>query len=150
MNNFTLNTGLTPELDPRLRNDCYLMGEFQNCALLLHKNALFPWFILVPNSNETELYKLPPAQQQQLQEFINSISYFVKKHFNVDKLNIASIGNIVSQLHIHIIGRHKNDACWPDVVWGYSHSKTYADNVVKSLQNDLLVSLGTTFSAHKL
>jgi len=92
-------------IHPQLANDCYLLGRIQTSQLLLHKNALVPWFILLPDSEENELYKLPPQQQQTVYAEINRLARFIEEHFNTDKLNIATIGNIVPQLHIHIIGR---------------------------------------------
>jgi len=123
---------MTFELHPQLKTDCLTLGTINNCTLLLHKNALLPWFILVPHTEQTEIFKLPQSQQLQLQETTNQLALFVEKHFQTDKLNIATIGNIVSQLHIHIIGRHIDDFCWPAPVWGQTDSKAYS---AKKLQN---------------
>lgn len=115
------------ELDARLAGDCLVLGELGSSKLLLMNNALLPWFILVPATEETEIYRLPREQQLQLLEEINLLSDFIYNEFPVEKLNIASIGNIVKQLHVHIIGRHSSDFCWPGVVWGTGQSKPYTD-----------------------
>ncbi|NOX93314.1 MAG: HIT domain-containing protein, partial [Gammaproteobacteria bacterium] len=96
---------MTFYIDERLATDSYRLGEFDDCLLLLSKNALFPWFILVPVTQEIEFHKLSPEQQSRIQQHINAVAWFIEEYFSTDKINIASIGNIVSQLHIHIIGR---------------------------------------------
>lgn len=134
-------------LDQRLKNDTYQLGNLGNNLLLLSKNALFPWFMLVPDTNEIELHKLDAEQQRQTQQHINTIARFIEAHFPTDKMNIASIGNIVSQLHIHIIGRHKSDACWPGVVWGTHHFKEYEADELKKIKAQLADTLGDIFHA---
>ena len=120
------------ELHPQLQADCYDLGTLDNCSLLLHKNALIPWFILVPHTTENELYMLEPGLQANVQNSTHIIAEFVAANFNTDKLNIATIGNIVPQLHIHIIGRFKNDFCWPAPVWGQTEFTDYTkDNLQK-------------------
>ena len=76
-------------------------------------------------------------QQGELLELINALSLFVKNHFRVDKLNIASIGNVVSQLHVHVIGRHHADPCWPNVVWGTDRFAEYESAVVTEITANL-------------
>lgn len=116
---------MTFELHPQLKADCFVLGTINSCTLLLHKNALLPWFILVPHTEQNEIFKLSPSQQLQLHETTNQLALFIENHFKTDKLNIATIGNIVSQLHVHIIGRHKNDFCWPQPVWGQTECIAY-------------------------
>jgi len=125
------------QLNPQLQADCYLLGTLGGNTLLLHKNALVPWFILVPDTQEVELYKLPAAQQSTVQSCINQLALFVDQYFTADKLNIATIGNIVPQLHIHIIGRHINDFCWPNPVWGQQQSSQYAAKDIQAIKQAL-------------
>jgi len=125
------------KLHPQLEADCINLGQINNCTLLLHKNALVPWFILVPHTTENEIFKLETVQQEQLQKAIHQLAQFVESNFKTDKLNIATIGNIVPQLHVHIIGRHKNDFCWPDPVWGKTQSADYKANELQSIKNKL-------------
>ncbi|MCF6258331.1 MAG: HIT domain-containing protein [Gammaproteobacteria bacterium] len=132
---------MTFYIDERLVADSYRLGEFDDCQLLLSKNALFPWFILVPTTRKIEFHKFDPAQQEKIQQHINAVAQFIEKYFSTDKINIASIGNIVSQLHIHIIGRKHNDACWPGVVWGTTHFSDYKTDDVIIIKNQLANAL---------
>ena len=128
-------------IDKRLAADSYQLGKIDDNLLLLSKNALFPWFILAPITQETELHKLNYVQQAKIQQPINALARFIEEHFVTDKINIASIGNIVSQLHIHIIGRKHSDACWPGVVWGTTHFTDYKTGDVIIIKNQLANSL---------
>lgn len=125
-------------LHPQLQNDCYLLGEVSSSTLLLHKNALIPWFILVPDTDKNELFKLSNEQQRSVTREINLIASFIEQHFKTDKINIATIGNVVPQLHVHIIGRYTDDFCWPNPVWGQTNSKLYDADEITSLKNILL------------
>ena len=136
---------MTINLDTRLAADTHLLGTFDDCLLLLSKNAHFPWFILVPETQEIEFHKLPAQQQTSTQQNINAIAEFIEGYFFTEKINIASIGNIVSQMHIHVIGRHQNDACWPNVVWGTTHFKAYETNELNAIKIQLNKKLKTAF-----
>jgi len=125
------------KLDQRLKNDCFILDESENFILLLLNKALVPWFILVPKTDKTELYELDESLQQQIMSLINQISTYIKQEYLVDKLNIATIGNIVEQLHIHIIGRFKTDPYWPGVVWGRETKQPYAQKNVNIIQKQL-------------
>ena len=126
-------------LDPRLQSDCHTLGELGENLLLLMDNSLLPWFVIVPKENVTEIYELTQEKQLEVLDLINRISVFVKQHFNIDKLNIAAIGNIVSQLHIHLVGRRRDDYCWPGVVWGVAQKQVYKKQEVSRIKM-LLVS----------
>jgi diadenosine tetraphosphate (Ap4A) HIT family hydrolase len=132
-------------LDPRLAADCHRLGQLGDAELLLMDNAHFLWLILVPHCTQREWYELDLAQQQALLTSINTLSGFIKQQFPSDKLNIASIGNIVSQLHIHIIGRRHDDPCWPGAVWGTLHRKPYIASHVQLINTGLIEHLGNSF-----
>ncbi|HHI92238.1 MAG TPA: HIT domain-containing protein [Gammaproteobacteria bacterium] len=132
---------MTFHIDERLAADSYRLGKFDDCQLLLSRNALFPWFILVPVTQEIEFHKLGPEQQSRIQRHINAVAQFIEEYFSTDKINIANIGNIVSQLHIHIIGRKRNDACWPGVVWGTTHFSEYKTGDVIIIKKQLADTL---------
>lgn len=132
-------------LDARLVEDTYPLGTFDDCQVLLSKNALFPWFILVPATQEIEFHKLGAQQQTNIQQHINAVAQFIEEYFSTDKINVASIGNIVSQLHIHVIGRNQNDACWPNVVWGTSQFKAYETGVIATIKTQLSTALKDGF-----
>jgi len=134
-------------LDPRLANDCFELGHLKTSRLLLLNNALVPWFILVPDTGATEIYQLPHEQQLLLLEEINIISNYIRQNFVVDKLNVAAIGNIVSQMHIHLVGRRRDDFCWPGVVWGAKEKQAYQDSEVGAIKSGLSNSLPDVFTA---
>ena len=121
-------------LDPRLEADSFLIKQLDNSQLLLMKNACFPWFILVPETNEIELVDLSDNEQRLLLKQIQLISAFIRHEFNSQKLNTAWIGNIVSQLHIHIVGRQADDPCWPGVVWGTDKVSDYSEYQVNTIR----------------
>lgn len=137
---------MTPfKLDPQLEKDCYVLGRLAGQNLLLLNNALLPWLILVPETDVTELCELDESEQHELLENLNRLSAFLKQHYPVDKLNIAAIGNIVSQFHVHIIARSRTDFCWPDVVWGRPEKTLYAEEDVKEIKNKLIEKFGNKF-----
>ncbi len=137
MNNF--------ELDARLARDCLVLGKLNISLLLLMNNKLVPWFILVPQTSEIEITDLSQSDQADLLEEINLLAGFIKENFAVSKLNIAAIGNIVSQLHVHIVGRDPADYCWPDVVWGTSERKPYTAERINEITTTLSEQLGDKF-----
>jgi len=134
-------------LDTRLANDCIVLGKLDSSLLLLMDNSLIPWFILVPETSETEFIDLSHAEQARLLKEINLVSTFIREHFNCSKLNIGAIGNIVSQLHIHIIGRDPSDYCWPKVVWGEKEKELYSDEQIESIRTLVKHYLGDQFTA---
>lgn len=136
------------ELDPRLDNDCKILGKLDMSLLLLMNNSLLPWFILVPECTQTEICDLPHPEQSRLFKEINLISSFIKENFDITKLNVAAIGNIVNQLHVHIIGRNPSDFCWPNVVWGTTEKQLYADEQISEITAKLQNFLGDQFSIH--
>lgn len=105
---------------PHLLADCHRLGRFALSHVLLHRNAGLPWLILVPEvgAGVTELHELDAAQRRALDEELDAVARFLKQELDAHKINVAAIGNIVPQLHIHVIGRRRDDPCWPGVVWG--------------------------------
>ena len=128
-------------LHQKLASDCIELGTLKDSMLLLMNNSLVPWFILVPKTIKRELYELTDTEQTDLYAHINLLSEFITRHFNVNKLNVASIGNVVNQMHIHVIGRRFDDYCWPDVVWGRTERQEYKEQeivkIVQQLRNSL-------------
>ena len=116
------------KLHPRLIQDSIPVGEFELSNLLIHRDASYPWFILVPSVMQaTELTELPMEQQQQVLHEMNQVAAMVTSLYNPDKLNIGALGNVVSQLHIHVIGRFTNDPAWPNPVWGQLAANAYSE-----------------------
>ncbi len=134
-------------LDPRLAADCHLLGYLGNTRLLLMDNALAPWFILVPQVDVTEFHELEHATQLQLLEQINLISNHLQQDLSADKINVAAIGNIVRQLHIHVVGRREGDYCWPGVVWGADGRQPYTESEVQEILTSIQNILGGRFVA---
>jgi len=120
-------------LDARLQADCHILGELEAGLLLLLNNALVPWFILVPRTQVTELYQLDAGLQQKVWQEVNVLSRFVQTEFSAQKMNVAAIGNIVRQLHIHVVGRKPDDYCWPGVVWGAEGGVEYDQEQVQAI-----------------
>lgn len=108
------------QLHTRLLEDCHVLGRFALSHVLLHRNASLPWFILVPETEACviELHELDHDDRRVLEVEIDKIGRYLKRALGARKLNTAAIGNIVSQLHVHVVGRNPGDPCWPGVVWG--------------------------------
>ena len=123
-------------IDQRLRDDCHLLGKLPFCHLLLQKNATIPWLILVPPVDQNELHELDNSTFRAVMDEVVLVGRFVEAHFDVDKINTAAIGNIVRQLHIHVMGRRQNDPCWPGVIWGNLQETTsYADKALEEIRS---------------
>lgn len=106
-------------LDQRLLQDTLPVGDFPLSRLLLSNDAQYPWFILVPRRADiSEVFQLSEAEQLQLWKETTLLSSTLQQLFDADKMNVAALGNVVSQLHMHVIVRHKSDAAWPAPVWG--------------------------------
>ena len=127
------------KLHPLLEQDCILLGEFSLCSLLLLNDANYPWFILVPNREDIrEIHQLSQVDQQQLMAESMFFSHCLEDIFKPDKLNIAALGNVVPQLHIHHIARFTDDACWPAPVWGKVKAIPYQKEQINTIKNRLL------------
>ena len=130
--------------DPRLLNDCELLGKFKLCHVLLMRDANYPWCVLVPDrENMTEIFDLSQEDQNQLQLESNTLLEFLKNEFKADKMNVAALGNVVSQLHIHHIVRYKSDIAWPSPVWGAFPAKPYPDEAFTKLVSQLTKGFAT-------
>ncbi|MEQ1621617.1 MAG: HIT family protein [Methylococcales bacterium] len=106
-------------LHPRLQQDTISVGRFDLCRLLLINDSLYPWFILVPERAEiTEIYQLNQTERSLLIDESCYLAENLAALYKADKMNVAAIGNMVPQLHIHHIVRYRTDAAWPGPVWG--------------------------------
>lgn len=115
-------------LDPQLANDCIEVGDFPLCRLLLMNDARYPWCILVPRVAEvTEVFQLDEADQQRLWAESAVLSRLLHRAFAADKINVAALGNLVSQLHVHHVVRYHADAAWPAPVWGRLPAQAYSE-----------------------
>ncbi|MBT8767601.1 HIT family protein [Metapseudomonas boanensis] len=133
-------------LDPRLQKDTLVIGDFHLCRLLLMNDAQYPWFILVPRREEvSELFQLSDEDQQQLWRESTFLAETLKDTFRADKMNVASLGNVVSQLHMHVIVRRRDDVSWPAPVWGRHPVQSYSDDQVAAIRTKLRLVLTDDF-----
>lgn len=106
-------------LHPQLAQDSIAVGHFDLCQLRLINDCQYPWFILVPeHADISEIFQLAPAEQQQLQHESCLLAAELSSLYQADKMNIAAIGNLVPQLHLHHIVRYRQDPTWPAPIWG--------------------------------
>ena len=134
-------------LDPRLQQDTLPIGEFPLCRLLLSNDSNYPWFILVPRRDDiSEIFQLGVADQLQLWKETTLLSELLKDSFDADKLNVAALGNVVSQLHMHVIVRKREDAAWPAPVWGKHPAKPYSAQQVAAIRERLRLVLTDNFT----
>lgn len=122
-------------LDPTLQNDTHDLGCFKLCRLLLSNNKTYPWYILVPQrAGLTELHQLEGADRVRFWEESALLSRWLEEVYAGDKLNVAALGNVVPQLHVHHIVRYRIDPAWPGPVWGVGESVPYAEAEVAALR----------------
>ena len=130
------------QLHERLMTDTLLVGEFPLCLLLLSRDANYPWTILVPKRADIkEIYQLNSADRNQLLHESCVLAEAMQGLFSPDKLNIAIIGNMVPQLHMHHVARTKTDAAWPGPVWGAVTAIDYSEETLVSIQVSLQTRL---------
>src|SRR4051812_19541718 len=107
-------------LDPRLEADTIPIGELALSSALLLNDARFPWIVLVPRrADATEVTDLSDEDAQVLMNEIRVAARVMLALAKPDKVNVAALGNVVPQLHIHVIGRFRSDPAWPAPVWGF-------------------------------
>ncbi|MDQ3203506.1 MAG: HIT domain-containing protein [Pseudomonadota bacterium] len=134
-------------LDPRLQQDTLAIGDFPLSRLLLSNDSNYPWFILVPRREDiSEIFQLDVADQQQLWQETTALAEILKDSFDADKLNIATLGNVVSQLHMHVIVRNRDDAAWPAPVWGKHAATPYSAEQIEAIRERLRLVLTDDFT----
>ena len=138
-------TALTFSLHPQLAADTTLVGDLPLSRVLLMNDANYPWLILVPRLPAiTEIIDLEENAQIQLTGEIAKAAEALKALTACDKLNVAALGNMVPQLHVHVIARRRSDAAWPKPVWGVVPAKPYDDAARARLADDLRRALQIT------
>jgi len=129
-------------LHPKLSDSSIELAQLPLSTLLLANDSQFPWFILVPRVADTsEIYQLDWQQQQQLLNESSFLAELLMQFFTGDKLNIAAIGNVCSQLHVHHVVRYQTDICWPEPIWGKQPAVQYSDEQIERLKAKLLPAL---------
>jgi len=127
----------------QLLADCHHLGKLPTSDVLLHRNAAVPWFILVPETLLSDVLDLPDEHRQAVVAECAAVSVFIKQVLGFDKVNFAGLGNVVPQMHLHVIGRHSADPCWPQPVWGnLPQGKNYDTAQLREWQDGLVKMAG--------
>ena len=122
---------MTFQLHPRLEQDCIAIGRFNLCRLLMMNDSQYPWFILVPEiADLREIYQLEKHERELLLEESCFLAENLAVLYDADKMNVAAIGNLVPQLHIHHIVRYETDKAWPAPVWGKFAAVPYSEQQI--------------------
>jgi len=125
-------------LHPQLAGDSIAIGDLALSHLRLLNDASFPWLLLIPKHPDiSEIIELDEADRTVLMQEIAAVSQALKALTGCDKLNVAALGNMVPQLHIHVIARFKGDPAWPKPVWGQVPARPYAEAVAADLISQL-------------
>src|SRR3984957_2443413 len=129
-------------LHTRLKEDTIDIGDLPLCRVLVIKDAHYPWLLLVPRRHEViEIIDLDEVEQAQLMTEISRVARALKEVTACDKLNIAALGNVVPQLHVHVIARRTSDAAWPRPVWGVapalSHDAEEVQHFISALRRKI-------------
>ena len=129
-------------LDPRLAADSVPVATLALCDLRLMDDARWPWLLLVPRvPGASELLDLVPAQRAQLSDELDRAAHALRACVRCDKLNVAALGNVVPQLHVHLIARRRDDAAWPRPVWGIGAAQPWElparEALVRALRNTI-------------
>lgn len=121
------------QLHPRLQEDCFIVGDLSLSRLLMMNDSRYPWFILAPRRlHITEIYQLTKNERQELMEESCLLAETMQALYMPDKLNIAAIGNLVAQLHLHHVGRFRTDPVWPAPIWGKLPPEPYKAQLADS------------------
>ena len=121
-------------LDPRLAADTSPVASLPLCDVRLMNDARYPWLILVPRqAGLVELADLDDADQVALWRELNRAAAALRQAAPCEKLNVAALGIIVRQLHVHVVARNEGDAAWPGPVWGYGKAEPYDMSAQKNL-----------------
>lgn len=134
---------MTPfDLDPRLARDSDLVAHLDLCQLRLSRDARWPWLILIPERNAiSETFELSPEEQATLSHETNRVAAALKQVTGATKINIGALGNIVRQLHVHIVARTEGDVNWPGPIWGFGTAEAWdaakRDDVLNRLTESL-------------
>lgn len=133
------------QLDSRLQGDTVELGRFPLCKALMMKDSRYPWVILVPVKKDVfEYFHLSTQERAQLMEESAWVAEKMADHFAPDSMNVAALGNVVAQLHVHHVARDKNDPAWPGPVWGHSPAEPFSDEALAARVDELQ----TLFASH--
>jgi len=125
-------------LHPRLEAETCLISDLRLSQLRLQNQKAVPWMILVPRRTETELYQLSKDDRALLMDEIAQVSEILKELYMPHKINVATLGNMVPQMHVHVVGRYKDDPAWPAPVWGRLDPAPYTLGAIKEIKEKWL------------
>lgn len=132
------------QLHPRLKEDCLVVGQLALSQLLMMNDSQYPWFILAPRRpGVTEIYQLEKNDRQQLLNESCVLAEKLQEIYRPDKLNIAAIGNLVPQLHVHHVVRYRTDIAWPAPIWGKFPAQPFTQKLADSRIAGLREALNT-------
>ncbi len=131
------------QIPDQLLLDCHHLGGLPATEVLLNRNASLPWFILVPETRLSDVLDLPDEHREAVMADCVAVSAFIKQMLGFEKINFAGLGNVVPVMHLHIIGRHPKDPCWPQPVWGnLPDVESYSDQQLREWQDGLVKMIG--------
>lgn len=132
------------QLDPHLAGDTHLVGELALSRLLLMDDARYPWLILVPRiAGARELFDLDGSDRASLLAELDAVGRALETLLRPDKFNIAALGNVVPQLHVHVVARYHADAAWPKPVWAIGERLPYENAALARRVGELREALAT-------
>lgn len=130
------------ELDGRIARDSDLIATLDLCQLRIQNDSRWPWLLMVPQrADMTEIFELSEADQAHLAAEVNQVAAALKEITGATKINVGALGNIVRQLHVHVIARFEGDANWPGPIWGYGSAEPYDGEKRQALMNRLMEKL---------
>ena len=130
------------ELDGRIARDSDLIATLDLCQLRIQNDSRWPWLVMVPQrADMTEIFELSEADQALLSAEVNHVAATLKDITGATKINVGALGNIVRQLHVHVIARFEGDANWPGPIWGYGSAEPYDGEKRQALMNRLMEKL---------
>ncbi len=137
------------DLDARLAGDTLVVGDLPLCRVLLMRDSRYAWLILVPRRpGRAEVSDLGEDERALLWREVDAAGAAIRAVAPCDKLNIGALGNIVRQLHVHVVARREGDAAWPGPVWGFGKAEAYAEGeaerLIAALRKNLDLSAGNS------
>ncbi|MDR6816234.1 diadenosine tetraphosphate (Ap4A) HIT family hydrolase [Neorhizobium sp. 2083] len=130
------------ELDGRIARDSDLVSVLGLCQLRIQNDSRWPWLVMVPERpGMTEIFELSPGEQVQLSAEVNRVAGALKTVTGATKINVGALGNIVRQLHVHVIARFEGDSNWPGPIWGFGQAAPYAESQKQDFLNKLVEAL---------
>ena len=130
------------ELDGRIARDSDLVTELTLCQLRIQNDRRWPWLVMVPQrAGMTEIFELSPEEQALLSAEVNKVATALKTVTGATKINVGALGNIVRQLHVHVIARFEGDPNWPGPIWGFGQAEPYGESQKQDFLHKLVEAL---------